>query len=364
MSSSFGFIGEAEEGKIPFRMLGHLMTVEIRIDDSPKDFHFVVDTGGRTFVAKAVADDLGLKQMGPQAKINTLHLEGMDIENIFCFTTFDFSHLNSLGTPIHGIIGSDLMERFRVTFDFKTRRITFADGTEPLEKPDSAALLKFENHRINNAPLVEFKVNDKPLKGMIDTGQPHALVLPLETFESYGPEDFSGIIQSRGLMAKWPNTRNDYNYLVRVKAVHVGNRDYPLVSCLFGELPRVLSMPLLGMDFLALFTIIIDFPNDEIFLIPRDGLSLKANIFSVGLNAGLSEDEVVVVEGLWEGSPADKAGLEVGDKILSYKGVPLRADNLLGLQDALRDERIETIVLEISRGDSRRRVVLGKDMLF
>jgi predicted aspartyl protease len=358
------FTAGTDEAGIPFRMLGHLMTVKVRIDASSRDFNFVVDTGGATFVAKEVADVLGLKQMGPQAKISTLHLEGMDIENIFCFTTFDFSHLNSLGIPIHGIIGSTLMERYRATFDFERRRITFSDGSETLEKPEGAALLKFTNHRINNAPLVEFEIDGKTYKGMIDTGQPHSVVLPIETFEDYERGEFSGIIESRGLMEKWPNPKILHNTMVRLRTMRLGPWAFSDLLCLFGDLPQMLSMPLIGMDFLSLFTIIIDFPRDEMVLIPRDGLSTKTNLFSVGLNVGLGEGGAVVVEGLWKGSPADKAGLEVGDRIVSFEGSPIEPEQLRALQEALRDDGIKAIELEILNEETTRRVVLEKANLF
>jgi predicted aspartyl protease len=358
------FTAGTDEAGIPFRMLGHLMTVKVRIDASSRDFNFVVDTGGATFVAKEVADELGLKQMGPQAKISTLHLEGMDIENIFCFTTFDFSHLNSLGIPIHGIIGSTLMERYRATFDFERRRITFSDGSETLEKPEGAALLKFTNHRINNAPLVEFEIDGKTYKGMIDTGQPHSVVLPIETFEDYERGEFSGIIESRGLMEKWPNPKILHNTMVRLRTMRLGPWAFSDLLCLFGDLPQMLSMPLIGMDFLSLFTIIIDFPRDEMVLIPRDGLSTKTNLFSVGLNVGLGEGGAVVVEGLWKGSPADKAGLEVGDRIVSFEGSPIEPEQLRALQEALRDDGIKAIELEILNEETTRRVVLEKANLF
>ena len=91
---------------------------------------------------------------------------------------------------------------------------------------------------------------------------------------------------------------------------------------------------------------------------------MKTNLFSVGLNVGISREGGIVVEGLWKGSPADKAGLEVGDKIMSFNDLPIRPDNLIELQYALRDDRIKDIELEIARGDTKRRIVLEKANLF
>jgi hypothetical protein len=315
-------------------------------------------------VSKEVADDLGLKQRGPQAKITTLHLPGFQIENIFCFTIFDFSIFNSLSVPIHGIIGSTLLERYKVTFDFKNSVMILSDDESVPECPKNGLRFKFRNHPVNNAPLIEFKINGKTLEGMIDTGQPHALVLPIETFDTYFEADFAGLVKSRGLMEKWPGTRVDYNYLVRLKTIEMGEMTFENVLCLFGDLPSPLSMPLIGTDLLTQFRIIIDFPRDEMIMIPNSDFRMKDNLFSVWLNLGLSGDNDVLVEGVWENSPADKAGILVGDRISSFRSVDMRPDNLLELQYALHDDEVGTIDLEVVSRGEKRSVLLKKTMLF
>ena len=356
--------GGETEGTIPFRMVGHMILVTAKIDDSPNEYNFIVDTGGATFVAKDVAEDLGLKQMGPQAKISTLHLPGFPIENVFCFTTFDFSLFKALGIPIHGIIGSSLLERFKVTLDYKAGTIMLSQDTRQLEKPDRGMLLKFRNHPVNNAPLVEMEVNGKAVEAMIDTGQPYPLVIPIETFEEYGRDDFDGCIKSKGLMEKWPSTKVDFNYLVRLKKVQMGGSAFPNFLCLFGDLPKVLSMPLVGSDFLSQFVLVINFPGDEMQMVPHDDFHLKNNLFSVGINVELSEKEEVLVEGIWEKSPAEKAGILAGDRIVSFNSKAVGPDNMLELQNALRDDNIKSLNLELISGGQEKRLVLEKALLF
>jgi hypothetical protein len=43
---------------IPFELKGHLILIKCRINDSKETYDFVVDTGGRTFVDKTLADEL------------------------------------------------------------------------------------------------------------------------------------------------------------------------------------------------------------------------------------------------------------------------------------------------------------------
>jgi hypothetical protein len=120
-----GMADDSTAGKIPFKKIDHMIMVKAKIDDSPNDYNFIVDTGGLTMIDKTVVQELGLKQRGPMAKITTLNLSGYRIENIFCFTSFDFGLFRRSGTPLHGIIGSNLLERYKVTFDFRSSAVIF-----------------------------------------------------------------------------------------------------------------------------------------------------------------------------------------------------------------------------------------------
>jgi hypothetical protein len=349
---------------IPFEFLKHLILVKAKINDSQKDYNFVIDTGGLTFIDKNVAQELTLKQRGMMAKIDILDLSGFKIEKIFCFTTFDFQHFKALGTPIHGIIGSNLLERFKVTFDFKSFLVNFSSDTSSFEPVENGIFLLFRNHPINNAPLVKFILNHKIMEGMIDTGQPYPLVLPLKFYDEYKDTVISDFIKSKGLMEKWPNTSADFNYLARLKSFELGNIKIDNILCLFGELPQLLSMPLIGNDFLSHFNIIINYPKDEMMLIPYPDMYIKNNRYSIGINSGIAEDNKVIVEGIWENSPADKANIQVGDVIVSFNSQQIKPSNLIELMKIMEDDDTKSIRLEIENQDGKREVTLEKVMLF
>lgn len=242
--------------------------------------------------------------------------------------------------------------------------MTLSDDQSELEIPENGLRFKFRNHPVNNAPLIECIINGKTLEAIIDTGQPNAFVLPIETFKDYAAEDFAGFFKSKGLMEKWPENKVDFNYLVRLNKVELGGLTFDKILCLFGDLPRLLSMPLIGTDLLTQFRIIIDFPKDEMVMIPIDGYRMKDNLLSVGVNVVLSEENEVIVGGIWENSPADKAGLLVGDRVFSFRSMEIRPDNLLDLQNTLRDDEVGTIELGVISKGEKRTVLLKKTMLF
>ena len=359
-----GKTNENVTGKVPFLKKDHYILVTAKIDDSEKDYNFLIDTGGVTFVDKTVVQELGLKQRGPMAKITNLNLSGYQIENIFCFTTFDFSIFRGAGVTIHGIIGSNLMERFKVTFDFQENYVLFSTDTTALIPPENSHYFTFRNHPVNNAPIIEFKVNQKILEGMIDTGQPFPVVIPFQDVEKFRTTDSTAFIRSKGLMIKWPNTNPQYNYLTRLQSCEFGNLKLNNVICIFGEIPPILSMPLIGTDFLFEFKMIINYPRDEMMLIPNPDSHFEDNLFSLGLNLNLSENDEIFVEGIWENSPADKANIQVGDHVISYNSINAAPENLIELIKMLKDDTVESIDFEIKNQSGERKVSLKKSLLF
>lgn len=349
---------------VQFEWLGHLLLVRAAINGSEEEYNFVVDTGGVALIDKSLAESLNLKQQGPMAKIDSLDLSGFKIYKVFCFTTFDFGLFDALGRPIHGIIGSNLMDRYRMTFDFEAGTLTFSSDSTSLEVPEGGMLLPFKNHMVNTAPMVDFEICGKTLKGMIDTGQPYPVVLPMSSFEKHRDSCAVDYIRSEGLMEEWPMTNPEHNYIARLASFELGNVRLDSAICLFADLPPTLSMPLIGNDLLSQFKMVIDYPSDQMLLIPNEDARFKQNVYSAGLRPDLSPEDEVVVKGIWEGSPADEAGIKVGDRILSFNGHEMTSANVIDLINLSRDDEVDSISIKILQGDVSREVRLKKALLF
>ena len=364
MGCGFGMKTQNEPAKIPFKIIGHDIVVTAKIDGFENDFNLVVDTGGVALIDKKIADELELKQRGSMAKINVLNLSGYQIENVFCFTTFDFSLFKRMGIPIHGIIGSNLMERFKVTFDYLTNSLILSSDTSALIPRGDGIHFRFRNHPVNNAPIIQLKINGKEIEGMIDTGQPYPIALPFKDFERFVKPSGTEAVRSKGLMIKWPQTDPRFNYLTCLKSLKLGNLRIAQAFCIAGELPPMLSMPLIGTDLLSQFKMIINYPRDELMLIPNPDIQLESNLYTLGLNLNLSEKGEVFVEGIWEGSPADKAGIQAGDVVTAFNEKRTAAENLSELLKMMDDDRVESINLEISNQNGTRKLELNKEWLF
>lgn len=128
--------GAADPGGQPIRLLSNLFTrvgAAVAIN-SRGPFTFIIDTGaGTTSVADAVADELGLRPLRPMlvhgitearltrsVAVDRLQLHGLGFRNLSC-PVFPRDQLGA-----DGLIGLDVLARFRLRFDVAERAATLA----------------------------------------------------------------------------------------------------------------------------------------------------------------------------------------------------------------------------------------------
>jgi len=354
----------AVKGMIPFELKEHLIVIKGRINGSRKHFDLILDTGGLTFIDKEVAKELGLKTRGNMAKMETLEMGEVSIPNIFAFTTFNTERFKKHGIPIYGIIGSNLLERFKVTLDYRNQRVVISPNGEVTGESARGYRQKFTNHRINNAPMIDCMINSNvAVKAMVDTGQPYSIVFPHEYLDKLNVRNDPSLVQSKGIMIKWPGIKTIDSYLGRLDRFEQGDLKVDNLMCCFAELPPLLSVPLLGRDYLDQFLITIDYPNDEILFVPHEDAQFVENVYSFGVSLGRGESNTIVVEGLWMRGPADRAGIDVGNEIIACDSKPLGGDDIFMLRQLLEKESIKEVKLIISSKEGQHEIRLQKEML-
>jgi hypothetical protein len=354
------------EGIIPFEIKdSHYIVIKVKINQFEDSYDFVLDTGGRTFLDKELADKLNLKQKGPMAKIDILTLDKFPIDNVFCITQFDFGIIEkSTGIKFHGMIGSDLLERFRMTLDYKKKRLTLSTDSQPIAPGEDGLLLPFTQHPVNNAPLVEISLDDNEnIRAMIDTGQPYPLILPPVFLEKNKLFDDGCFTESKGFILKWPGAGEGKNVLTRIPNFTIGDIKIENLLSFISPLPPMLSMPLLGKDFLAGFITILDFPRKEMLLLPRADFTFPSDEYGYGISLSMGDCENIIVRGLWVGSPADRAGLKVNEELITLDSIPATRQNLADLRSHLQDKKRSQIELEIRQPEGKKRIVLHKEFI-
>ena len=359
----------AKEAVIPFELLDYIILVKCKINDSKEFYNFILDTGGVTVIDKALADELKLKQLGPQAKINTFYLGEYAVEKVFVFTNFDLKQFRtSYGIDASGIIGSDLLEDYIVTIDYEKQQLILSTDMESLalEKKSNKAgyFLKFTKHPINHAPMIKCKLNGNiEVEAMIDTGQPYSLVLPLKELERTGVLKQKNTLKAKGVIVKWPGTTSPGNFLSRLKCFEADRLKINNIMTVFAELPAMLSVPLLGSDFLSRYLIKIDYSHEEIFLNPKTGYRNLNHSFSTGLQLQKNAENHLLVRGIWEKSPADLAGIQIEDRILEFNSKKVTPELHQELWLLLNDDKLKSVKLLIETKKSPRKIILKKENL-
>lgn len=352
------------KGAIPFELKEHLIVIEGKINGSAKSYNFVLDTGGLTFIDRKVAEELGLKIRGNMAKMDTLAIGEVSISNIFAIMGFDFTKFEKYGISLSGIIGSNLLERFKVAIDYRNQRVILSPDEKESRENAPGYRVKFTNHQVNRAPMIDCTINGTiSVKAMVDTGQPYSVVFPLDYLDSLGLRDDPSLVRSKGVMIDWPGTKTKDVYLGRIGRWAQGGLEIRDLTCLFAELPAPLSVPLLGKDYLSQFLMTIDYPNHEILLVPYEDASFAKDLFSFGLNLGKGENNAIIVDGLWAGGPSDKAGIKVGEEIIACNGRPFNGDTIFQLRQLISNDKVEDVKLLVKNEETQREVLLRKEHL-
>ena len=100
-------------------------------------YHLILDTGAPSvFLAKSVAEQLGLKlDRSGWAKLDAFEMEGgLRVPNVRAHVAdlFQLEGMNGLGlagVELHGVIGYNVLARYRITYDFTSDRLLWV----PLE---------------------------------------------------------------------------------------------------------------------------------------------------------------------------------------------------------------------------------------
>jgi hypothetical protein len=215
-------------------------------------------------------------------------------------------------------------------------------------------------------PTLSLTTNDLlTINGIIDTGSPYALVLPMSFLEKLPANSKSTLIRSKGILAKWPGTSLDYNYLWRIKKLKCGELEIENLPVVFAELPlNFTNSALIGKKLLEHYLLTIDYPGQELILVPNGTGDPQSNIFSCGVGLKKSIDGKTVVQGFWEGSPADRALLAVGTEIVEINDKTTSDLSLTQINSILEDDRVKTIKFLVRDGGKNKKVELAKEMIF
>lgn len=378
--SGFG----VEDGKkkviIPVEIMNNMIVIPVVLNNQAP-LKFILDTGVRTTVLtqKTYSDILGLtysKEIfisGPggeklvDAYVTdnvTLDLPGVHGEgHSMLVLEKDYLELrNYLGTEVHGILGYELFSRFIVRMDYHKKRIVLL-SPEKFRKKRRYQTMKIMIEDTKPFVMAKAKLNDNTelgVKLLMDTGASHGLVLEPESDPQINvPEKNIESIIGRGLGGEITGR------IGRIDALELGSYkidniianfpDPESYSDAFFKSESIRRNGAIGGEILSRFSVIFNFPDEEVYLKKNAAFKKEFNYDMAGLiiKAKGSRLRTYEITHLRNGSPGEQAGLKEGDLIMTINGTEAAAMDLNHVNGFFNSREGKRVVLEVNRDGAR-----------
>ncbi len=361
----------AESATYAFAVTRNRPWAAVQLDDKDP-LAFLIDTGSTDFgVLAAKAREMNLRNYGRgnvQAAVGrervTIYGASVTLGGAVRETWLPVFGIERLPRPLEGIIP---LARFRVmgvNFDTKQVLITSKmpkdlEGYEPLTLDageaaagsiDRMGALSTDDNNLllkDHRPIIEAEFDGEQIKLMVDTGSSGGLFL------------FPRYVKRRGLWDHFPNhqadsittaARSAKVRIVRAERLKIGKLVFanPLVT--LGD-PADSAVDggrtaagLVGMEFLRRLNFVSDPQRRKLWVKPNAAITDGYRHDRAGADVDFEDNVARVVE-LIPGSPADRAGLKLGDKVTGWRG----KDGLDGLSWALKGAPGSTVEIQVER---------------
>jgi predicted aspartyl protease len=361
------------ESVVPFALKGHPILIKAKLNNSPKEYTFILDTGALNMIRQEVAKELGLpKGIEVEAgdsggKSKTIELIKLDRVIVGNMQVLDIAtgvtDLSELISPnIAGILGSNFFKHFKITIDYQENKITLSQDTKPIKLKDNEIRIPFKTDMKNGfAPKIECVVDGK-IKGtgIVDTGAVGIADLPLAMMKKTSSFKEGAVLTANGSMSAGMFGVVDESLAIRVKEIKIG--DLKLINIPSMSHASKMGHVHLGNKFLEKFLVTLNYPAEEMILKPY-GLPFETNIPSYGL-ALTKKDKKTLISGVVKNSTAAKKGLQPGNEIVKINSREVSSLSLMELMSMFINEDINSIEIEFIKEKRREKTTLHKEMLF
>ncbi len=361
---------------INFKMANNLIIVPLQINNSDT-LWFILDTGishtiitdlpGPASIYLKDAGKIELKVPGSPSPVRALHstgnetrLSGLTGSNQDYYVLID-ENLNlsrRIGFPVHGILSYSVLKSFVVEINYENQVLTvYQSGQYPYSKlagkNPSMRLSVLDNKPYAITSLEPGKGISIPAKLLIDTGLSNSIWLnkntvPGEIVPEADRRTYLGCGIAGGVYGRITRMSN-----IRLNHHIISNAIvcYPDSSDLLCNNSTSENMGSLGAEILKRFTVLIDYPDSLITLTKNNAFSEEFNMNMTGIEliANGSDYRNYEISRIQPGSPAEKAGLKIGDEIISIDSIPVTSYTLSDLYSLLRQQEGHILSFTINR---------------
>ncbi|MDN4166802.1 aspartyl protease family protein [Cytophagales bacterium LB-30] len=343
MGTKFGF--ELAQGKkkldIPFEIYNNLIIVDVVLN-KVIPLKFIVDTGVKTSILADriyldilhVDYDRSITLVGAAGGIGvealiannvSLEMPGLTCHGLSIFVmTEDYLRLgNSLGISVHGILGSELFNRFVVKVNYATRTLTLYEPSAFKRNPrgyEVYDLLIEESKPYIRASIVQGDTSTFDGKFLIDTGASHSAMLHVGSNEKiYVPEPNISALLGRGLSG------DIYGKVGRISSISLGKFNFNSVLTSFpdsssyqGIIGETKRQGTIGGNLMNRLHLIFDYSQKKLYVRKGSGYSRPFDTDMTGMEilATGVDFKIFLINEVRENTPAQRADIRAGDVIV------------------------------------------------
>lgn len=408
--------------KVKFELINSLVVIPVTIYGKKR--FFILDSGVKSTILFGLTQEdslllknttiVKLRGLGGGANIEAIKTtnNSISIGNIvdtnhtfYVVNDKTFNLSKKMGIPIYGIIGYEFFKNFVVKFNYNSKKIFLYKEDEyqykTCKKCEEFNLTFYKGKPFFTIDVVNLKNEFKNVKVLIDMGSSDALWLFDETqfiknkpqknyFEDYLGQGLNGNIFGKRSKIAYVNIGNFK--LTQVKAAFPDTQHFSNITFVNGRDGSI------GNELLKRFTVIIDYPRKKLILkknskfkepfhynmsgltIEHEGVEIVKEKHQKIKNSDdvsksndvidLFVNEVVdfylvpkyVVTDVRKSSPADLAGIQKGDEVLSINNKPAyhyKLAQLVQMFSSKEDKHI-TIIIRRNGVISKKRFILKK----
>ena len=405
--SEFKFTTNKKKITIPFQLINNLVFIPVNLNG--EELTFLLDTGVDETILFSLdetneielnhVESIKLKGLGKEDAIDAYKSSNNKLSvkqfvdnshTVFIILDQEINFSSQVGIPVNGILGYNFFKDHLIKIDYKKRKVIIYSDEDKKCKNQLKSYHKDSISLELNKPYVHLSIRKDNVKQksklLIDTGNSDALwlfkvkndkiIYPNEVIDDYLGRGFSGSI---------------YGKRGRLSAIEFGGvtinepiATYPdsvsLKSVNFVE-NRVGSI---GGEIISRYTVFFDYKNNAIYTKPNAKIDepFEYNMSGIEIQHSglewinemveektsgikiLSESDlgsnlkvkfylqpIFKVSNIRPNSPAEKAGLKIGDKITEIDNQNMQRMTIEKINNLLKSEEGKTITLEVVRNN-------------
>ncbi|MEO9485360.1 MAG: aspartyl protease family protein [Ekhidna sp.] len=365
--SQLGFSIPADSGKveIPFERSNNLIIIPVTINKKVT-LKFILDSSVEYSILsqKSIGDELGLNYLrkirlgstngvtnfGYSANGAQLSLGAASTGTNHSMVVLetDFMNLsNAARTPVDGVIGYDLFGAFVVEIDYSDDMIILhpRSSFEPPRGYDEVPLDVVARKAYLPADIVFENWDEETKKFQIKTGATHTVLFNSDSNLFHLPARKLEIPLGMG-----PSGPVE-GYVGRVRELRIGDDEFENVIASFtkSEVGKSNETGSIGMGILSRFDMFLDYQGSRIYIKRNREFTNSFEYDLSGMRVDAESENTFRVTHIVSDSPAAKAGVQVGDRVVSVQGEILTKDNLNELLRIFLEKEGKRVKMEVER---------------